>query len=275
MDDKTGLDSGAIRAVIFDWAGTTVDFGSLAPTSALVEVFHRAGVPITAAEARGAMGRNKRDHLRDLLNDPGIHTRWTLARNADPAESDVDDLYRAFLPLQEESIAKHATPIPGVIEAVAILRERGIFIGSNTGYNRHLMSLLLPAAGALGYAPDVVVTSDDNENGRPSPDMALAVAAKLGVFNPTLCVKVDDTPAGISEGLNAGMWTVGVAVTGNANGRSLESWMQLSDEQRAEVRRGAHAELTEAGAHVVVDTAASIVEVVDQFNQGLRSGLLP
>ena len=102
MNDDTGPDSPSIRAVIFDWAGTTVDFGSFAPTAALVEASRRAGVPITEAEARGPMGRNERDHLRDLLNDPGIRTRWTAARNADPDESDIDDLYRAFLPLQEE-----------------------------------------------------------------------------------------------------------------------------------------------------------------------------
>ena len=36
-----------IEAVIFDWAGTTVDFGSLSPVGAFMEAFRRAGVEVT------------------------------------------------------------------------------------------------------------------------------------------------------------------------------------------------------------------------------------
>ena len=53
-----------IDAVIFDWAGTIVDFGSFAPTQVLVDAFAAAGVAITLDEARGPMGLAKRDHSR-------------------------------------------------------------------------------------------------------------------------------------------------------------------------------------------------------------------
>ena len=49
-----------VDAVIFDWAGTVVDFGSRAPAGAFVEVFRRHGVAISIAEARGPMGSEKR-----------------------------------------------------------------------------------------------------------------------------------------------------------------------------------------------------------------------
>ena len=46
------------------------------------------------------------------------------------------------------------------------------------------------------------------------------------------CCKVDDTVVGIDEGLNAGCWTVGLAISGNEVGLSYEEWSALSaDEQ--------------------------------------------
>ena len=44
------------KAVLFDWAGTTVDYGSLAPTQVFVEIFHQRGIEITVEEARGRWG---------------------------------------------------------------------------------------------------------------------------------------------------------------------------------------------------------------------------
>ncbi|MGV2339672.1 MAG UNVERIFIED_CONTAM: hypothetical protein LVR18_38635 [Planctomycetaceae bacterium] len=52
-----------IQAVVFDWAGTTVDHGSRAPAAVFQEIFRRRGVEITAAEARGPMGRAKHEHI--------------------------------------------------------------------------------------------------------------------------------------------------------------------------------------------------------------------
>ena len=46
----------------------------------------------------------------------------------------------------------------------------------------------------------------------------------LNVWPAAACVKVDDTLPGIEEGLNAGMWTVAVALTGNGMGLSGKNW---------------------------------------------------
>ena len=57
---------GELKAVILDWAGTTVDFGCFAPAGVFVEVFKRKGVEITMDEARGPMGLHKKDHIRTV-----------------------------------------------------------------------------------------------------------------------------------------------------------------------------------------------------------------
>ena len=47
--------------VIFDWAGTMVDFGCRAPVNALIDVFGRRGVTLTEQEIRRDMGKAKAD----------------------------------------------------------------------------------------------------------------------------------------------------------------------------------------------------------------------
>src|SRR6266481_7130630 len=81
--------SGPVRAVILDWAGTTVDHGSLAPVRVLQEVFAKRGVPISEKEARRDMGVLKIDHIRKILFSESVSARWVKAVGHDPIESDV------------------------------------------------------------------------------------------------------------------------------------------------------------------------------------------
>ncbi|MDB6104364.1 MAG: phosphonoacetaldehyde hydrolase, partial [Gammaproteobacteria bacterium] len=62
--------------VIFDWAGTVVDFGCCAPVNALIEAFMRHGVTLTEEEVRRDMGKAKADHVRALFNDSRIADAW-------------------------------------------------------------------------------------------------------------------------------------------------------------------------------------------------------
>ncbi|HEY2255245.1 MAG TPA: phosphonoacetaldehyde hydrolase, partial [Variovorax sp.] len=60
--------SSTLQAVVFDWAGTIIDFGSCAPMGAFVNLFEQFGVGITIAEAREPMGLPKWDHIKALGN---------------------------------------------------------------------------------------------------------------------------------------------------------------------------------------------------------------
>ena len=65
-----------IEAVIFDWAGTTVDYGCFAPLEVFLDIFSNAGVEISIEEARKPMGVLKIEHIRLLLNEPRIKEAW-------------------------------------------------------------------------------------------------------------------------------------------------------------------------------------------------------
>jgi phosphonoacetaldehyde hydrolase len=267
--------TGSVRAVIFDWAGTVVDFGSRAPARAFVELMRRNGVRLTEAEARGPMGLHKRNHIAELLRLPSVIAQWRLRTGSEPGEADVERLYAEFIPLQSSILAEHADIIPGCLQTVELLRAESILIGSTTGYPRPMMGVLEPVAAARGFRPDAVVTADEVPQGRPAPWMALIAAMRLGVYPAEACVKVGDTIADIGEGLNAGMWTVGVTETGNEAGLSQTELEALSAVERAALRRHAEDRLRQAGAHFVIDGVGALMPVIHEIEGLLSRGERP
>jgi len=254
-----------LQAVMLDWAGTTVDHGSRAPARAFVDIFERSGVAITEAEARGPMGRAKRDHIATIIALPRVSDAWRARHGRAPSEADVDRLYDDFLPLQQQTLARHADVIPGVPQVVAECRRRGLKIAGSTGYTRALMDVLEPIARAHGYAPDVSLCADDVPRGRPAPWMLFRAAEQLGVYPMSAVVAVDDTPVGIEAGCNAGAWTVGVTRTGNGLGLSREE-VDALDRHALEARLAAVAgDLRQAGAHYVIESVADLLPVLDDI----------
>ena len=57
---------GPLKAVLLDWAGTTIDYGCYAPAVVFMEVYKRRGVPITIEQARVPMGAHKRVHIQQI-----------------------------------------------------------------------------------------------------------------------------------------------------------------------------------------------------------------
>jgi phosphonoacetaldehyde hydrolase len=264
-----------LQAAVFDWAGTMIDHGSRAPMGAFVKVFADFGVSISIDEARGPMGRPKWDHIQALLDDPAIAARWHTAQGAAPDKADVDRIYEVYVPLNASVVTDFADLVPGVIEAHAALRARGLRIGSTTGYTRQIMARLLPAAAAQGLAPDNLVCAGDLRLGRPSPAMMYQCFLDLDVWPAAAVVKIDDTDVGIAEGLHAGCWTVGVAMSGNALGLSWPELQALSPAARTERRVLAAGKLQRAGAHWVIDSVADLLPVIDCIDGRLARGERP
>lgn len=252
-----------IHAVLFDWAGTTVDHGSLAPVRAFSEAFRTLGVPITDAEARGPMGRAKRDHIAQILAVPRVQEVWRRTHGREPAEADVDALYQRFLPLQKEVLSRHCDVIAGVPEVVAWLRQQGVRIGSSTGYTAELMQVVVPLARAGGYDPEVMVCTDDVPAGRPAPWLNFLAAQRLGVYPLSQVVVVDDTAVGLAAGRNAGAITVGVARTGNALGLTAAEVQLLPVAELQRRLREIHADFREAGADYVIDSVGELRQVLE------------
>ncbi len=261
--------SGPLRAVVLDWAGTTVDFGCIAPAAAFVRVFTEAGVPITMAEARAPMGLPKWEHIKAIMGTPTVAERWEAVHGCRPQEGDTEAMYERFVPLQVQSVAEHSELVPGALEAVAAMRARGLSIATTTGYPRQVMDVVLREARLQGYEPDVTVCAGDTPSGRPGPFMALEALIRLSISPVESVVKIGDTVVDIEEGLSGGMWSVGVAATGNGVGLSAAEYFALEAGERREACDAAKATLLEAGAHYVVDTIADVPAVLDAIEERL------
>ncbi len=265
----------SVGAVILDWAGTMIDHGSRAPAGAFVRAFATFGVAITEAQARGPMGRAKRDHIRAVAALPDVAAAWRARHGREPDEADGDAILAAFEPMTVAAAADHTALIPGALATVEALRARGVRIGSTTGYTRPIMQVVLPLAAAAGYAPEVTVCAGDLAEGRPSPLMMWYAMARLGVWPADRVVKVDDTPIGLAEGGAAGTWTVGVALTGNIAALSAEELATLTPEARAALRARAMVELHAAGADLVIDSVAALPDAVAEIDRRLVAGARP
>jgi phosphonoacetaldehyde hydrolase len=264
-----------LKAVIFDWAGTMVDFGSIAPMGAFVKLFERHGIEITVAEARIPMGLPKWNHIHALAALPRIAAQWQRIHGRPFDDTHIDALYEEFTPMNAESVKDCAALVPGALDVVRAFRARDLKIGSTTGYNRPIMNVLAPLAAKQGYVPDNLVCAGDLAAGRPTPLMMYRCFADLGVWPAEAVVKVDDTAPGIAEGLVAGCWTIGVTISGNAAGLTLADWQALDAAARTAVRDRASAELRSAGAHELVDTVADLLPALDRIWSRIAQGEQP
>jgi len=264
-----------VKAVILDWAGTTVDFGSLAPVAALQRVFAASGVPISAAEARAHMGVLKKDQIRAICAGKRVWEAWAKVYGQPPAEADVERLFGEFLPRQAEILAEFSTPIAGVPQTVEEWRAGGLRIGSSTGYTRALLDVVIPAAARQGYAPAASFVGCNAGVGRPKPFMCYRNAILLGVYPLWQCVKIGDTPADIAEGLNAGMWTIGITATGNEIGLSPAEWEALPPETQCAREREAAGRLMSAGALFTAASLADSTPILAEIERRLAAGEKP
>lgn len=265
----------SVQAVVLDWAGTVVDFGSFAPTQIFVEAFGEFGVAVSLEEARGPMGMGKWDHIRTLCNEPQIAARYAERFGRTPTDADVTAIYERFMPLQIEKIAAHSGIIPGALDAIAQLRARGIRIGSCSGYPACVMERVVALARTNGYEADHVVATDEVPNGRPYPAQALANVIALGIDDVAACVKVDDTVPGILEGRKAGMWTVALTCSGNAMGLSYEAFKALTADQLAAERNRIQALFADSRPHFLIDTIAYLPGVIADIEGLLAAGRMP
>ena len=250
-----------IKAVIFDWAGTTVDFGCMAPVQAFVEVFRQYGIEPTMEEVREPMGMLKIDHIRTMLKMDRIRGLWMEKYGKDPGEEEAQALYAIFEEKLLGILPDYCDPKPGVVETVNLLKRNGIRIGSTTGYNDRMMNIVVPAAREKGYEPEVWFSPDStNQKGRPYPYMIFRNMEALGIKKVRRVMKVGDTVSDIKEGKNAGVWSAGIVVGSSEMGLTRKEYESLSAEEKAWRCRAVADKFEEAGADKIFYTIEDLGE---------------
>ena len=259
-----------IAAVVLDWAGTIVDFGSRAPVLAFVQVLAEHGIVVSEADVRVPMGLHKRAHLAAILALPHVAAQ---VQGREPGL--VDALYEAFTTTQLRVIDQTSQLIEGFSEAAALLRQRGIRITATTGYTGPMSERVQAHARAQGFVADATVTVSDVPEGRPAPWMLLRCLEQVQVWPPRRVVKLGDTPADMQEGRAAGCWCVGLAGTGNEVGLSAAEFAALPAAERESKLQRARERLTAAGAHLVLDDWSGLASALDALEARMATGQVP
>jgi len=242
----------SLKLVVFDWAGTLIDLGSKAPLQTFINLFANEGVAVSETVAKGPMGLGKRDHIIKILQDPVVQEGWKSNFGRPSNIEDVERLYRAYEPIQIQTIRKSSQLISGAVETVSWLKAKGIKVAGTTGYPRSVASLVWKEAKDQGLELDANACNCDVLHGRPSPFMLFKVMELTDVYPSSAVIKVGDTVPDVLEGKNAGARTVSVITTGSG-------WEGEASRERVK------SNFENAGADFLVDSVSELPNLLKKM----------
>jgi phosphoglycolate phosphatase len=193
---------------VFDLAGTTIqDDGTV--SAVFTEVLAAEGIRLTPEEISRVRGAAKREAFRQL------------ARDAVQAER----LYKRFTEgIRERYTISPPREVPGTSNTFAWLRQQGVKLALNTGFERGTVGMLLPALGWDAKVIAAIVCGDEVSAGRPAPAMIFEAMRRTGIADPGGVMVVGDTVLDLQAGIAAGAgWVVGVTSGAHDRARLLQA----------------------------------------------------
>ncbi|MCF2443692.1 HAD hydrolase-like protein [Dyadobacter sp. CY345] len=194
----------SIELVVFDMAGTTVKDKN-AVGLAFQNAMNAYGYNIAIENINPIMGYEKPVAIRMMLDK---HE----ADKSKITEQLIENIHAEFVTSMVHfyETSNEIVPLPNVEETFRVLREAGVKIALDTGFSKNIADVIIRR---LGWADkiDLMVASDEVENGRPFPDMIEKIKAELDVVSSEVVAKVGDTEVDINEGINSGCkYVIGV-----------------------------------------------------------------
>ncbi|WP_137625230.1 phosphonoacetaldehyde hydrolase [Lactiplantibacillus pingfangensis] len=257
-----------IQAVIFDWAGTTIDYGSRAPIVAFQQAFANVGIEITAAEIRQDMGLDKYTHIQKIISLPAVQNDWQARFQVLPTADDCDRIFQDFKSILLATLTDFARLKPGMDAVIAYLTEQHIPYGSTTGYDEEMLATVLPIAANQGYCPTVNITSaQTNGIGRPASAMLELACDQLEVTDYANVVKVGDSINDILEAQNADAISVGLIDGSNLMGLSQAEFDALTNTEQTELRTKVAMQYETVGADYILQSMADLPTLLTTLSQ--------
>ncbi len=194
--------------IVFDMAGTTVDEDNIVYKT-LRKVINQAGFDFQLEEviAYGA-GKEKFQAIKDITG---------LKDTNDEKAYLIHQAFKQELKNAYQHLAISAQP--GAIELFKTLKENGILVVLNTGFNKDTAEFILNKLDwKNGKEIDFLITASDVKNNRPFPDMILKAMDHFNIMDPKEVVKIGDSKVDIKEGQNAAC-LLSIGITTGAQSR--------------------------------------------------------
>ncbi len=184
-----------IDAAIFDMDGLLIDSEPLW-TMAEIEVFGTVGIELDEDKCRQTVGLG----LEEVVEFRYGQQPWTgksHERVAGEIHVRVDELIR-----------ERGRALPGAVEAVAFVREKGARVGLATASDQGLIDAVLDKLQLRG-AFDHVQSAAELPRSKPHPDVYLVAAERLGA-PPERCLALEDSIPGLIAAKAATMRAIAV-----------------------------------------------------------------
>lgn len=261
-----------IEAVIFDWAGTTVDYGCMAPIQAMKEAFFQYQLHVTIEQIRQPMGMLKFDHIKAVLDMDNVQMHFKNVYGRCYGPTDMQTIYSCFEKNIFLMLEQHTNVIDGMLNVQAYLRDQHIKIGSTTGYTKAMIDIVANSAKKQGYVPDYIISADQVLRGRPYPYMLQHNLIELNVKDVRSVIKVGDTIVDILEGLHAGCWSIGVIKGSSLLGLTAEEVAAMDAKILQQKMREVKYEMFAANADYVIDSIDELPWVINTIQKRMNGG---
>ncbi|MFC2044639.1 HAD family hydrolase [Chloroflexota bacterium] len=185
------------KTVIWDVDGVIVDsahyhFGSWQ------EVFKNRGISYNEEDFKKTFGQRNDAIIRTILGES------VSQKEINSVATEKEKSFR-------RRIRRNVKSLPGVIELMKALSEGGFIIALASSTPRENVDLIIKNIGIDKYFQSIVADEDVTE-GKPSPQVFLLAAKRLGV-EPRDCVVIEDSVAGVTGAKRAGMSCLAVTNT--------------------------------------------------------------
>jgi phosphonatase-like hydrolase len=199
-----------IRLVVFDMAGTTVDEDNVVYKT-IRKAFQHAGYDVSLNQVlQHGAGKEKLQAVKDILREAfGVIDDEIAHGIHDGFKTSLVEVYRDL----------DVTPVDGAGDLFRYLKQQGIAVALNTGYDGNTaLGLLRKLGWEDSELIDTVVTASDVPRSRPFPDMIQLAMFKTGIGDPQEVIKIGDSTVDIEEGQNA-KCRFSIGITGGAQTR--------------------------------------------------------
>lgn len=182
--------------IIFDCDGTIAD----------TEYTHQLAV-LGALEICGFPNYDVEFCLSNFVGRGMVHVQHVVEEREGRKLS--PEFLTHYMRLCDELMLKGIDPLPGAMEAVKELRANYKICVASNGETQTVKRTVQMVGMTDLFGIDHIYTKAQVLNGKPAPDLFLFAAKEMGV-DPSKCVVIEDSIAGVTAGLAAGMLTIGI-----------------------------------------------------------------